>query len=217
MVQVVRVEVLPRQHAFGAVNANAHIVFGASGRLADQAGAARAVLKAPQNRRVIVKHPARHHGPHVGRDPGHAAATHVAGQMVGMGANIAQHQRRPAALGVQFPTQFVSQKAALHRQRHTALQILGLHDADVAQHAGLDHGPRLPHHGVAAVIVGQAKRQLGLFHQFDQVPGLAQRVDHRFVADHVQTGLQRQHAVLVMAVIGRHHRDGLDAVLSGPG
>jgi hypothetical protein len=134
-----------------------------------------------------------------------------------MRADIAQHQRRPAALGVELPAQLVSEQATLHRQRHTALQVLGLHDADVAQHAGLDHGPRLPHHGVAAVIVGQAKRQLGLLHQFDQVPGLAQRVDHRLVADDMQAGLQRQHAVLVMAVIGRHHRHGFNAVLSGPG
>ena len=80
-----------------------------------------------------------------------------AGEIVGVGADVAEAPPAPDCFGS------VRQSACFwpvfsKRLGQPVLRVFGLHDAEVAELAGGDHGARLPDHRIAGVVVGDARR-----------------------------------------------------------
>jgi hypothetical protein len=74
------------------------------------------------------------------------------------------------------------------------------------------HVAGLSHHGIAGVVVGQAENQPGPPHRLDQVERVLQAVGHRLVADDVDAAIEEGARDGVMAVVGRHDADCIDAI-----
>ena len=198
-VQHLRVLLRPFQGAQRAADADAQGVFHAGRRLRDPEAAARATAQAQQGARVVVGLAAGHDGADVGRHLVHLQPGDEAQQLVGVGADVAHHQRCAAARRVGFPG-----GAARPGLGAAALHVFHLHQADVAQLAVGHHGARLAHQRVAAVVVGQAKHPAGVLHALAQLLGLGQGVGHGLVADDVKALGQRRHGIGEVAVVGRH-------------
>jgi hypothetical protein len=81
----------------------------------------------------------------------------------------------------------------------------------MSPNAAAHHRPRLPHHRIAGVVVGDAEDQPGL-RQLLQIQRLGQIVGQRLVADDINALLQKGFGDGVVAVVGRHDGDDLDAV-----
>ncbi len=101
----------------------------------------------------------------------------------------------------------------------TLIRLAALHVLDLDQPYGaklpvLDHGPRLPHHRVARVIVGKAEDQPAVCHDFVQDFGLLHVIGHGLVANNIKARLQRRPGVFQVAVVRRHDRDDVGAVLA---
>ena len=141
----------------------------------------------------------RHDGPHLRRYFSYFQASDKPQQVVRVRTDVTHYQGRSAAQWVFFP-------CAPTRARPGAatLYVFHLHQADLPQLAVQNHGFGLAHHGVAGVVVGQAKHQAGLLHAPVQSLCLGQGIGHGFVADHVKTSVQCGHGVVEMAVVGGH-------------
>ena len=102
--------------------------------------------------------PPRHHAAELGRDLGQLEPDDEAREMMGMGADVAEHQRCAAQLGHEAP---VGGRLAvgLGRPGEIALDVLHMQLADRPELAALHHGAGVAHHRIAGVIVGQAEYQ----------------------------------------------------------
>ena len=122
-----------------------------------------------------------------------------------MGADVAHHQRRAAALRVEAPGQGAARRRVAF-MRFAALHVLDLNQADGAELSGIDHRPGLPHHRVAGVVVGQAEHDAGGLHPRVQCLRFGECVGHRLVADHVEAEIDGSHRVVEVAVVRGHDR-----------
>jgi hypothetical protein len=95
---------------------------------------------------------ARHRATELGCDLTELEAGDVGGEMVGVGADVAQHQGRPALRRREAP---VGRRIAIGfgRGGEVALDVLDVELADGAERAGPHHGPGVAHHRIAGVIV----------------------------------------------------------------
>ena len=102
--------------------------------------------------------------------------------------------------------------SASTRLRHPAQREFGLDDADGADPARFDLGPRLAHHGIAGIGVGDAEEAAAALYGLDQVAGLGQRRRQRLVANHVDAGLEERAGDRVVHIVRRDDGNDLDAV-----
>ena len=101
----------------------------------------------------------RHNGTHFSSHFADFQAGDKPQQIVGVGADIAHHQRWATAHRVFFPG-----AAARAGFSPAPLYIFHLNQSDFPQLAVHHHRLGLAHHGVAGVIVGQAEHQASLQH-----------------------------------------------------
>ena len=71
---------------------------------------------------------------------------------------------------------------------------------------------RLPHHGIAGVVVGQDEHPASRLDPARQLQGLGQGRGQRLVADHVEASFQECRRDRQVQVIGRDDRDHVDGV-----
>ncbi len=132
-----------------------------------------------------------------------------------MRADVADGAGRAAARGVGAPVGLLV-AGALELAREPALVVFHDHLAQRAELARADHRARLPHHGVAGVVVGDAEDRALCRHAGDQRIGLLARVDQRLVAHHVEAGLDEGPRHRVVHMVGRDDRDEVDALAGRP-
>ena len=99
--------------------------------------------------------------------------------------------------------------------RLAALDVFDLDQLQRPEQAVGDHRPGLADHRVPGVVVCQAEDETGVLDRGEDVDGFREGVGDRFVADHVEAVPQRPDRVRVMAVVRRHDRDDVGAVLAG--
>ena len=87
---------------------------------------------------------------------------------------------------------------------------------DAAELARRHHGPRLPDHGIAGIVVRQHEGPAGLLDQGRQALRIAHGRGHRLVADDVEARLQERPCDRPVAVVRRHDGDGVDPVGPAP-
>jgi hypothetical protein len=95
-----------------------------------------------------------------------------------------------------------------------AQRELDLYDTYGAELASLNQRPRLPHHRIAGVRVGDAEHPSGSPHRRHQVLRLGEGSRQRLVADDVDPGLEKRLADGVVRGVGRDDADNIDAVLA---
>src|SRR6266436_4752733 len=100
----------------------------------------------------------------------------------------------------------------LHCRGQPVLCVLHLHHACPPQLSRCDHLSRLPHHGVARVIVRQAKDQPALPHDLRKRQRIFHRRGQRLVANNVNPCLQERFSRPKMHVIRCHDRHRVNAV-----
>ena len=99
--------------------------------------------------------------------------------------------------------------------RFASLDVLDLDELHGPEEAVGNHRPRLADHRVPGVVVRQAEDETGVLDRGEHVDGFGERVGDRLVADDVEAVPQRPDRVRVMAVVRRHDRDDVGAVLAG--
>jgi hypothetical protein len=110
---------------------------------------------------VVVDETVGHDVADLGGDLGDLEAGDEPDQVVGVGADVADHERRPAPNGVVAPGErTVGVGVALGRL--AALHVLDLDQLELAELTVGDHRPRLADHRVPGVVVGQAEHETGL-------------------------------------------------------
>ena len=92
--------------------------------------------------------------------------------------------------------------------------VLQVDDADVAEHALLDHRGHLVHQRMAGEAVGHADDQAFAYGQRRDLLAFGDGEEERLLADHVQTGLEAGLGDLVVSEVRRGDGDDLDAVLA---
>ncbi len=125
-----------------------------------------------------------------------------------MGADIADTAAGSGAAGVVAPFRLFGDDFL----RQPFLRVFHLHYAERPERAFFDHGARLPDHGVAGVIMGQAEDEAGFGLQRHQRFGLFAAHGHRLVADDVEAEFQRQLCDGKVQVVRGDDRDGVDLI-----
>ena len=92
--------------------------------------------------------------------------------------------------------------------------VLQVDDADLAQHALLDHRGHLVQQRMAGEAVGHADDEALLIGQRLDFLAFGDGEEQRLLADHVQTGLEAGLGDLVVSEVRRGDGDDLDAVLA---
>ena len=134
---------------------------------------------------VVVHLPARHRAAELGGELDELEPGDEAREMVGMGADVAEHQRRrrpvparsassrpdPVGLGLaaRWPWMYSTWSWRMRAER-----------------AAPDHRPGVAHHRIAGVVVGRAEHEAAASHSLDQVERVGERRGERLVADHVE-------------------------------
>ena len=204
--QAVGFFLVPFQSALVAMDAKRQTMLGTRRRIGHPQGAACAVVIVHERCDVVVHRAARARGTHVGKKGLHSQAAHIGAQVEGVGADVQQHQRAAQARRVHAPA------GGGRGIGQIALHILQMDLPDGAQLAALHHVARLAHHRVAGVAVGDAELQAGGLHLVRQPLRGRQVGGQRLVADDVKARIQRRHADIEMAVVGRHDGQHIDAV-----
>ena len=202
---------VPFETAFFAVDSNPQGALVARGDLARPQLTPGAALETQQHVGVVVERPAGHEGGQFGAELGDLEAGDEGGQMVGVGADVADAARRPGLLGVGAPGRLLVTRI-LDFLAQPVLGVLDLDHPDGAELARQHHLARLPDHGIAGVVVGQAEHQAGPPHRLGQVHGIVERGGQRLVADDVDSGLQERRGGPVVEVVRRHDGDDVDTV-----
>ncbi len=103
MAQMVGIVVRPGDQPVLADDAKRDVVLGPGERLGNDQRGAHAAFEPQRHRGVVVEVAARHDGAEIGGEPLHGAAGDVAEEMMRVRADVAEHERRAAALRRQLP------------------------------------------------------------------------------------------------------------------
>ena len=131
-----------------------------------------------------------------------------------MGADVAHAAGRAAAFGVGAPASLLL-SGGFETRGQPALRILDDDFADSAELAGADHVAGFFHQRVTGVIVREAIKQAGLFHNLRELPGLGEVKGGGFVAEDVETVFQRHLRRREMNVVRRDDGDEVHAFAFG--
>jgi len=98
-----------------------------------------------------------------------------------------------------------------------ALDVIGIHPADVAEQAGLDDVAAEPRGPVAEVGVGHAERHAQLAGGLDQVGGFLGVEAERFLTEHGDARVHGPHRRIVMDEVGGDDEDVVELFRFGQG
>lgn len=129
-----------------------------------------------------------------------------------MGAEIADDKGAACLRRIGAPGRLLA--VAFARAGKPAQRELDLHDTHGAELAGLDQRPRLPHHRIPGVSVGDAEHPSGSPHSGHQVLRLGEGSRQGLVADDIDPGLKKPLADRVVRDVERDDADNLDAILA---
>ena len=146
----------PLDRPFGAVDFDEQVVLAAVADLAGRDGAQGAVFEADRGMAVVVELATGLENLQVATDRFGEQAGHVAGQIVGVRADVAEAAGRAAAGRIGSPGGLLLVFAFQPRPQ-PALHIEDADGVDFAQLAAEDHLARLPHQGIAGVVVGDGE------------------------------------------------------------
>src|SRR5258708_29177997 len=130
--------------------------------------------------------------------------------MVRMGPDIDQGHRTAEGGWIKTP----SRRNILRRQ--VPLNVLKMELADGPDGAIEDHRASLAHHRVSGVGVGQTELKPAVLHLLGQTYGRCEVSRERFVADDMEPSIQSRATNVVVTIVGRHHRDHVDAIFPLP-
>ena len=212
--QVARLAVRPVEHALLAVDAQPDVVLAAGGRLRHGERAARAAVELDQRRHVVDD-----------LAPGHQRAD------VGDDARDGQRRRRStrdAARGSRSRSSPAPARCAAgrgssesgcsagrpRRASRVPLWMYSTCTRRIAPSApSRTSVPRVARHRIRRVAVRDGEqRGRSCARARDEVAGLREVVRDRLVADDVEAGVERRGGERIVRVVGRHDRDGVDAV-----
>ncbi len=165
--------------------------------------------------RIVVEAAPFHEGVELRREGGDLVADDELGEVEGMGADVADRAGGAGAGRIRAPFGLLA-AGLLDAGGEPILRVFHLHDADGPELARLHHGARLPHQGIAGVIVRDREDQAGFTGELRELIGLAPRGRQRLVADHMDAGLQEGAGGCGMGVVRRDDGDRVDAVLQPP-
>ena len=162
---------------------------------------------------VVVDPPAGHERLQLRRKPLDLRLGGEGHQIEGVRADIANGPARARLLGIGAPRGLLH-ALAFEVLAQPVLDILDMDQPQLAQIPGLDHGPRLPDHGVASVVVGQHEGRTGLCDQRSEGSRVFPVRGQRLVADDRDPGLQKRLRRREMHVVGRNDGDRVDAIVA---
>ena len=126
-----------------------------------------------------------------------------------MGGDVAERASGAGAGGIAAP---VGLLVAGEFSGEPVLRVFGLHDAEIAEFARLDHGAGLARHGVAGIVVREDEGQASAGDEGCEIVCVLARDGHRLVADDGDGSGEEFAGDGVVRRVGRDDRDGVDAV-----
>ena len=136
---------------------------------------------------------------------------HVVGEVIGVGADVAERPAGARALRIGAPLGLLV-AALLGRPGQPVLRIFDLHQPKDAEIAALDHLAHPAHQRIAGVIVGEGEEAARLLDRRLHPLGFGERHRQRLVADDVDARLQEGDGRPGVHVVGGDDRNRLDPV-----
>ena len=158
---------------------------------------------------IVIDPPPRHEALQVGAERLQLQPADKAGQVIGMGADVADAAAGAGARRVGAPFGLF-RPGGLQRLGQPVLRIFHLHHPQLAQFARRHHLARLAHHRIAGIVMGQDEQRLRALRRLQHPLGLGQRRGQRLVTDHVDAAFQEFPRRRVMHVVGGDDRHRLD-------
>ena len=205
---------MPFEAAFFAVDADVEIVFLADGDLRGVQDAFGAVVETEQHVAVVVELAAFDEGGDVGGEFVDLQAGDVFGEILGVGADVADAARGAALVWGRCARRPVFGRG-FEARGQPALRIFDDDFADFADLAGFDHVARFFDERVAGVVVREAVEQAGLFHEGAKLFGLGEIEGRGLVAEHVEAVFERHLGRREMHVVRRDDGDEVHALVLG--
>ncbi len=140
-------------------------------------------------------------------------AGHEANDVECVRPNISQRARRTALRRIRAPYSLLL-AGGFKRRAQPVLRVLDLDHSNGSELALCDHLPRLPHHRISGVIVGEPKYPSGAPHCLRQLLRLFESGGERFVADYMDSGFKEGFGDLVMRIVGSNDRHRIDFVFA---
>ena len=204
--QGVRFVLVPLDAALLAIDADVQIILLTDADLRTVEHAFRAAFETQQHVGVVIQLAAFDEAGEVRGEFGNFEAGDVLREVFRVRADVAHAAARAAALRVRAPGRLLL-STLLQARGQPALGILDDDLADLAELAGGDHGARFLHERIAGVVVRQAVKLAGLFHQRRELLGFGEIECRRLVAQDVKAILQRHLRRRKVHVIRRHDGD----------
>ena len=212
--QRIRFHLRPFEAAGLAVDAQLQPVLLADGDLAGEQHTFRAARETQQHVAVVLQASARDERGEIGAQRLDLKTGHVLGQVFAVGADVAHAARRARAAGsVRHIGLLVAGRLLAARQ--PALDVLDHDPAHIAEGTGANKVPRLLHHRVARVVVGQSEDQVLFARQGGEFLRLGEIERGGLVRHHVETGLQGGPGDRMVGVVRRGDDDEVHAVVVG--
>jgi hypothetical protein len=180
---------MPLQATEFSVHADVQIVLFTHRDLRAVQDALGTALEAEQHVAVVIELAAFDEGGQVGGQFADLQAGDVLGEVLCMGADVADAAGRTAALGVGAPGGLLL-AGSLDSSGEPTLRVLDHNLADLPQLARVHQVASFFHQRVAGVVVGQSVQASGLLDDGCEFLGFSQIEGGRLVAQHVESGLQ---------------------------
>jgi len=163
---------------------------------------------------VIVERPAGHEDPQVGADLLAREPGHVAAEVVGVGADVAEAAGGTAPGGIGAPGRLLL-PLALEPRPQPPLDVFGPDRLDFAELAPEDHRPGLADERVAGVVVGDHEHRSRAVHQPRELLRLGERERERLVAHDVKARREGRLGDREVHVVGGRDRHEVDPFSRG--
>ena len=160
---------------------------------------------------VVVEPAAGHEGRQLAGEAFQSEAGNEAGQIVGVGADVADRAAGTGPVGIDAPAGLLG-AFVLGPARQPVLDIDRVDDTDRTEFARRHHRAGLPDHRVAGVIVGEHEELPRAGRDGREIARLRERRRQRLVADDVEAGFEERLRDRKMQVVGRDDRHRFDAV-----
>ena len=151
--QSVGILLVPFQAALRPVNTQHDVVLVTDGDLGRPEDPSRAVRVSQQDAGIVVEPATGSEGREIGQQGRRLDARHKGGEIVGVGADIADAAARARAGGIGAPGR-TGVPLGFQRGCQPVLRIFCMEHAKLADFAGGHHRSHLPDHGIAGVIGG---------------------------------------------------------------
>ncbi len=205
---------LPFDPGLGAVNADVEHVFIADADLRGMENAFGAAFVAHEHVAVVVEFAAFDEGGEIGAEGVDLESGDVAGEIFGMGADVAHTTGGAAAFRIGAPGGlFVI--GCFDEAGKPALRVFDDDFADVAELAFLHELAGLFHHHVAGVVVREHEHFFRLFDDGPELLGLGEIEGGGLIEDDVEAGFEKQLRRREVLVVGRDDDDEIEPLISG--